>query len=741
MRRTGATLPVFGVIFPTIVGGGILALPVALAPLGPLLAVTATVGLGVVNILTIGLLAVAVSRRAASLPDHARLATLTGQLLGRGAGRLVTVVVGVLMLGMVVVYALGLSQSLSDTAGLTPATWAVVALACSVLLVGFQRRRALMTAGTTVTVANLILLAVLLVILGSHVRGDLLTGGPPAPLELTSFTLVLGALMGSFFGHTSVPTIAPAALRADPSGRALVRGSVAAMAAATVVNAGWVFVTLGSTPASAYESAGSTGIDLVRAVGGPMAGWLALAFVLLALGFAGMISAFVLGDLAVEQLPLPRALDLDLVPGTTLVALDGAPGMDAVEVTVTTTADGTAVIARARSGRRSASVHVAGPAWEADQLVREVLGRQPGRWLRLRIDDGTGPGIRVHVSATMVLSVERRRASATTRLLEDGPAGRIIGRLMRSTRTSAELSADLGLPPAQVTAALDGLSRDGAVDQHLDGRWHVHLGRRHTVAAGHRALDAHAGTAAALDAAPSSPAWLATSAAARLVAVLPLLLALGLVLALQASGATFAGVFSVIGIGTLVFVGTSVPLLLAIASRSNADRVVRGRLLSPSRTLLWAIWAVATGTCVAYAAVVYQSPPERMAATAAVALSVSAAWMARRAAAFDGSSALVVTIDEDGAVRSALTVAGHAGSAQGPDRLPATGRSLVVSADAPAGPLRIILGQEQSPRSLSGPHVTVQGQPLQLVALGSAESGLVQVDRGQTPVTVTWHVH
>ena len=157
--RGAAWLPVFGVVFPTVVGGGILALPVALAPLGPLLAVAVTIGLGIVNILTIGLLALTVSRRADSIPDHARLATLAGQLLGRRTGRLTTALVGLLMLGFVVVYALGLSQSLASTAGLTPTAWAVLVLVGSVLLVGFQRRRALMTAGSTVTIVNLLLLA------------------------------------------------------------------------------------------------------------------------------------------------------------------------------------------------------------------------------------------------------------------------------------------------------------------------------------------------------------------------------------------------------------------------------------------------------------------------------------------------------------------------------------------------------------------------------------------------------
>jgi hypothetical protein len=740
--RGAAWLPVFGVVFPTVVGGGILALPVALAPLGPLLAVAVTIGLGIVNILTIGLLALTVSRRADSIPDHARLATLAGQLLGRRTGRLTTALVGLLMLGFVVVYALGLSQSLASTAGLTPTAWAVLVLVGSVLLVGFQRRRALMTAGSTVTIVNLLLLAALLVLLGRHVQVDLLTGGPPKPLELSSFTLVFGALMGSFFGHTSVPTIAPAALRSDPSGRGLVTGSVAAMAAATVVNAGWVFVTLGSTPAAAYESAGSTGVDLVRAVGGPLAGWLALGFVLLALGFAGMISAFVLGDLAVEQLPVPRTLDLDLSSGTTLVARDGPPGPDAVEITITATPDGDALIARARSGRRSASSPVLAPGWDAAPLLHDLLGRRPRRWLRLRMDDPGGSATRLHITSTMVLAIQHHGSSATTRVLDDGPAGRMIGLLTRKARTADELATVLNLPVSEVTALLDGLSQEGTVDRNDDGMWHVHLGQRHTIVAAPPALAVVAGERVPLDLAPRSPAWLATSTAARVLAILPLLLALGLVLLLDAFGATFAGVFSLIGIGTLVFVGTSVPLLLAIASRRNADRVVRARLLAVPSGLIWALWAATTATCGLYAALIHQSAPERIAAAAAAALAVAAAWMAGRAQAFRGSSALVVVVDEDGLVRTRLTVAGVEADASAPRHLPPSGRTLAVSIDTPlASPVRLLLDQREAPRGLSGPQPTAQGKPLEVEPYGPAGSGLVRLDGHPTPVVVTWRVH
>jgi len=733
MRGRGpAWLPVFAVIFPTVVGGGILALPVALAPLGPVLAVAVTALLGLVNILTIGLLAVSVVRRADSLPPFARLATLSRDLLGRGAAVITTLVVGVLMLGLVVVYALGLSDSLATSIGLPAPLWALAALLVSAVLVGLQFRRALMTAGTAVTVTSILLLGTLMVLLLRQVDLDLLTAGPPSPLGIPSFTLVFGALMGAYFGHTSVPTIAPATLRSDPSGRSLIVGSVAAMSAATVVNTGWVFVTLGSTPATEYLSEGSTGIDLVSQVAGPVAGWLAVAFVLLALGVAGMISAFVLGDLAVEQLPVPRSLDLDLSRGAVLHCWDG--DADPVLITLASTPDGTAVLARAQRGRRFATDVVTPSDWSASRLLEAVDGRRWGRWLRVGVT-----GSVVQVRSTMLLEVESRKASAAVHVLDEGLPGRVTAHLVRQPRTVGGLATALDATEADIVSALETLADQGVAEQGADGVWHVHLGHRRRVSAGHGLATPH--PTGALDMAPRSPAWLATNAAARIVAIVPLVIALALVLGLQASGATFAQVFSLIGISAFVVVGTTIPLLIAIASRRSADRVVRAGLLGVPPSVLWSLWAVAVVVCAVYAVIVYAVPGERIAAGCAVVLSAISAGLAWRTRAYDGSSALIASVGADGALTWRLTDDGAERPVAGPAQVPASGRSVEVALDpVPLPPLRIVAVQSDAPRHLVGPRVRSSTGTLDCSPSATAGSGVVDVTGALAPVTVSWLV-
>lgn len=730
-RRPPSWLAVFAVVFPTIVGGGILALPVALAPLGPVLAVIVTAALGLVNMLTIGLLALSVVRRADSLPRFARMGTLAHALLGRGAAVVTTIVVAVLMLGLVVAYALGLSHSLATSVGRSPSMWAVAALLASAVLVGFQFRRALMTAGTAVTISSIGLLGTLMILLGRHVDADMVLAGPPSPLGVSSFTLVFGALMGGYFGHTSVPTIAPAALRADPTGRSLILGSVGAMGVATVVNTGWVFVTLGSTPAAAYGAAGSTGIDLVRAVAGPFAGWLALAFVLLALGVAGMISSFVLGDVAVEQLPLPRSLELDLRAGAVLHCRDA--GTEPLVITLAARPDGSGVLAHAQCGRRLATEPVTSPRWSASRLADSVGGRRWGRWLRVEV-----VGTHLHVRSTMLLDVDTRQASAAVRVLDEGPTGRVTALLLREPRTTAELADALGASPTEVIETLRALASDGVVEERTDGLWHVHLGARRRIDAAR--LVAGPAHGASLDMAPRSPAWLATSTAARIVAVLPLIVALAMVLGLQASGATFARVFSLIGISAFVVVGTTIPLLIAIASRRSADRVVRAGVLSLPNGALWSVWVAAVAVCAAYALVIYESPGERVAAASAVALSVLCALLARGAKAFRGSSALVLDLDTSGGLAARLTDAGVARAVDAPMRIPALGRTLDVHVDPiPHPPLRVVVLQDHAPHQLTGPSARCASGPVQCTTAPRQGSGELTALEGDW-VDVSWIV-
>jgi DNA-binding transcriptional ArsR family regulator len=723
-------LGVFAAVFPAILGAGVLALPIALSPLGALGAVAVTLAIGVLNMLTIGLVALAFVRRADSLPSDSRFATVVAALLGPRVGVLVALLATLVELALMILYALGFGYTMSDMVGLPAQAWAAGALLLSLALVALQKRGVLTSAGLVATVGLLVLLTALIVTLGSRLDAGLLTAGPPLPLTASSFTLVLGVLVAVFYAHARISTIAPAALRADPSGRALIVGTVAAMGVAAAVTSIWVLVTLGSVPAADYLGTPTTGVELVRQAAGPVAGWLALAFAVLALGMSGLVSAFVAGDLVVEQVPVHRSLDVDLVAGTVIRAWDGGP--EEVILRLSLAPDGSGVTARAQRGRRSATEQVADGTWDARRLLASVGGRRWGRWLRVRVT-----GSHVAVQSTFVLAVEHHQASAAVHVLDEGAPGRITALLLRGRRTFPDLVEALGLPEPDVTTALRSLEEQGVVELLPDGGWRAVVGRRHVATSVPAPLADRMG----FDPVPRSPAWLATTRAARLVAAAPIVLALVLAVALVDQGASFTGFFSLIGLSSFVFLGVSIPLLLAISSRRNADRVVRAGPLGLPPSLLWTLWAAAVALSALYATVVYDSLAERAAAVAAAGLSVAAAVLARPAGAYRASSTLVVEVGTSGTVEARLTDAGAPGSVRMPHGLPARGRDLTaVLETVPATPLRIVLSAGHSPRPLSGPTAADGHHSLGITEGISSGSGSVDLSAASGPVSVTWRV-
>jgi amino acid permease len=95
-RSIPAWVPVFGVVFPTIVGGGILALPIALAPLGPVIGVLVVVIIGLLNVVTVAAGALTMVRFSGSMRQQGRLGTLVQQRFGGGAGAVTASLIAVL---------------------------------------------------------------------------------------------------------------------------------------------------------------------------------------------------------------------------------------------------------------------------------------------------------------------------------------------------------------------------------------------------------------------------------------------------------------------------------------------------------------------------------------------------------------------------------------------------------------------------------------------------------------------
>jgi len=105
---------VYSLIFAEMVGASILALPIALAGVGPLVGVVVLVVMGVFNVLTIAAMAEAVTRSGSMRYQGSYLGRLVQDYLGRPGSMLLTAILFLDCCLLLLVYYLGISLTLAE---------------------------------------------------------------------------------------------------------------------------------------------------------------------------------------------------------------------------------------------------------------------------------------------------------------------------------------------------------------------------------------------------------------------------------------------------------------------------------------------------------------------------------------------------------------------------------------------------------------------------------------------------
>ena len=688
-------VPVLAVTVTTVVGGGLLALPIALAPFGPLVAVLLVVGTGLVSTLAMVGLAAAFARSAATLTATDRLQTVVRQRFG-ASGATLTVVVNVTYLVLVLVaYGIGIGSTLSSTFGGPAVGWTCGYFAVASGLIVLRLRRVLVLAGTTVIVINFALIAALLGLLAGHVERDLLTAMPVAQWrEPEVLAPVFGTLVCVYAGFAGLAGLVAPAMRADPSGRSLVRGVAYAMGISTAIYAVWVVVTLGSTPPSAYLAEGAAGISVMAETAGPSAGLVGTAFVAVAMGMAGLTLSFALADLVVERLPTRRHLEVDFARGVVLEGSTDALTRNSLVITVAPEGDDNGVVARARLGTAAAMEPVTQTAWDSRELQERVGYHARDRWLRLTADT-RGEG-NWRVEATMAVRLHRTWHSAVLQMgFSDVRFRRILAELVRNPATTSQLVARMGVPAAEVTDALAELAAKGVIECAEDGEWRVHFGfRRHSSTMAARRLvasfdesgqDVAGGWSRFGDRDTGATrkgsrpgAWLSSPVTARLAGVAPVLLTLALIVGLLAAEVSFTTTLALVGIVSVVFLGNILPLMLAISSRHNRDLPGPPGVGLPPDWVLWGVIVLFAGVSAVYALVIYQAPVLRIGAGLAVVVAGLAGWWSWRHGGYRDVAVLALDVAGDGELSVRCLDAGTRVPTIAPKRLPPPGGTLEV---------------------------------------------------------------
>jgi amino acid permease len=298
----------FTLTFTECVGAGVLALPVAMAGIGPLGAVVLIAIFGAVNVLTVAALAEAIARTGAMRYGAAYFGRLVGEHFGPSGVVLLSVAVFALNAATLVVALIGFGSVLAAVVGLPLWLWVAVLFAANLALLARERLDGTIASAVLVGAVNIALIVALSAIaLGlaqasnfDQVNVPLLDG---RPVDVEILALVFGVVLFAFFGHTSAANSAKLVLERDPSGRALVRGNVVALAAATALYALTALAFLGALDPRALEGAAGTALEPLAARGGVVVEVLGSIFAVLAIGMGSVYSSLGLYNQVVEWRP------------------------------------------------------------------------------------------------------------------------------------------------------------------------------------------------------------------------------------------------------------------------------------------------------------------------------------------------------------------------------------------------------------------------------------------------------
>ncbi|MEZ4680333.1 MAG: aromatic amino acid transport family protein [Caldilineaceae bacterium] len=302
----------FALTLTETVGAGILALPIALAAVGPLAGVILLLVLGFVNLLTLAAVTEAITRHGPMRYGYAFFGQLVGALLGRAGTLAFSLALLVLNLLMVSAYYVGVATALAGATGIPPLLWAALLFGFCLYILYRRSLNATIASALVVGFTNIILIFVLVALIAPHIRlvhlrYVHLPGLNGAPFDPTIIELIFGIVLTAFVGHTAVGNVAKVVLHRDPSGRTLLWGNVAALTVAMLIYSIWIVAVNGAlAPTQLIHTAG-TALGPLAQIAGPAVHLFGGLFAVLGMGMATVHFSLALFNQVQEWLPQPTS--------------------------------------------------------------------------------------------------------------------------------------------------------------------------------------------------------------------------------------------------------------------------------------------------------------------------------------------------------------------------------------------------------------------------------------------------
>jgi amino acid permease len=298
----------FALVLTETVGAGILALPIALAGVGPLVGIVLLLVLGLINVLTIAATAEAVARHGPVRYGHAYFGRLVGDYLGISGSVIFTVALVVLNGLNVLVYYIGLGLTLSDATGLPAMLWTAVIFVIGLYFLSRKTLNSTVASALLIGAANIFLILLLSGLALTHLKPANLTylnlpflGGQPFDAKLLE--TIFGVVLLAYFGHTSTGNCAQVVLRRDGSARSLIWGCVAATLAAMGLYCLWLVAVTGAVSPQVLAGEPGTALAPLAAQLGASVHIFGAVFAALSMGMGSIHTSLGLFYLVQERLP------------------------------------------------------------------------------------------------------------------------------------------------------------------------------------------------------------------------------------------------------------------------------------------------------------------------------------------------------------------------------------------------------------------------------------------------------
>jgi amino acid permease len=290
------------------VGSSVLALPIALAGVGPLAAVVILIVLGLANLLTMAYMAEVFTRTGSMRYGRGFVGRVVTDYLGSGSALILSIATLCYCVLSLCSYYIGFSTTLAAATHLPAWLWAGLLFLVGLYLMGRDSLNATVASALVIGAINIGLILILSVLALRWVQpANLfyvnLPGLNGRPFEPLILRLLLGVVLGIYSGQLSVSNCARVVLQRDPSGRALLQGATLALFTAILLFCIWVVAVNGAVaPGVLVQETGTALIPLAQKAG-PLVHLFGAIYVFLAIGMISIHASLGLVNLMREWLP------------------------------------------------------------------------------------------------------------------------------------------------------------------------------------------------------------------------------------------------------------------------------------------------------------------------------------------------------------------------------------------------------------------------------------------------------